>query len=93
VTVTIAVKDGKGVAYVCDGKRVEAWLEGALDGDKLTLSGKTSSLTATVDDRPASARSRERGRVAVLGQGRRRSRRALQDRAAIKNLGVRAVQR
>ena len=50
VTVAIAVKDGKGVAYVCDGKKVEAWMEGALDGDKLTLQGKTSSLTATVNE-------------------------------------------
>jgi hypothetical protein len=51
VTVAIAVKDGKGVAYVCDGKKVEAWMEGALAGDKLTLQGKTSSLTATVDEK------------------------------------------
>jgi hypothetical protein len=51
VTVAIAVKDGKGVAYVCDGKKVEAWMEGALDGDKLTLQGKTSSLTATVNEK------------------------------------------
>jgi len=51
VTVAIAVKDGKGVAYVCDGKKVEAWMEGALALDKLTLQGKTSSLTATVDEK------------------------------------------
>src|SRR6185503_14032415 len=28
VTVAIAVKDGRAVGYVCDGKKVEAWLEG-----------------------------------------------------------------
>jgi hypothetical protein len=51
VTVAIAVKDGKAVAYACDGKKIEAWLEGTLTGGDLTLQGKTSSLTATVDEK------------------------------------------
>jgi hypothetical protein len=94
VTVTIAVKDGKGVAYVCDGKKVEAWMEGALDGDKLTLQGKTSSLTATVDDKASL------GEITVSGaewpfsaKGVAAPAGLYQDRAAIKGLGVRAVQR
>jgi hypothetical protein len=51
VTVAIAVKDGKAVAYACDGKKIEAWLEGTLTGDTLALSGKTSSISATLDDK------------------------------------------
>ena len=51
VTVAIAVKNGKAVAYACDGKKIEAWLEGTLTGDTLSLSGKTSSLTGTLDDK------------------------------------------
>jgi hypothetical protein len=51
VTVAIAVKDGKAVAYACDGKKVEAWMEGTLTGDQLSLQGRTSSLTATVSDK------------------------------------------
>jgi hypothetical protein len=51
VTVAIAVKDGKAVAYACDGKKIEAWMEGSLAGDQLTLQGKTSSLTATVSEK------------------------------------------
>jgi serine/threonine-protein kinase len=51
VTVAIAVKDGKAVAYVCDGKKVEAWMEGTLAGGQLTLQGKSSSLSATVTDK------------------------------------------
>jgi hypothetical protein len=51
VTVAIAVKDGKAVAYVCDGKKVEAWMEGTLAGDTLSLQGKTSSLSATVSEK------------------------------------------
>jgi hypothetical protein len=39
VTIAIAVKDGKAVAYVCDGKKIEAWLEGTLTGDRLDLKG------------------------------------------------------
>jgi hypothetical protein len=39
------------VAYACDGKKIEAWLEGTLTGDTLSLSGKTSSLTGTLDDK------------------------------------------
>jgi len=51
VTVAIAVKDGKAVAYACDGKKIEAWLEGTLTGGDLTLQGKTSSITATTDEK------------------------------------------
>ena len=51
VTVAIAVKDGKAVAYACDGKKIEAWLEGTVTGDTLSLSGKTSNLTGTLDDK------------------------------------------
>jgi hypothetical protein len=51
VTVAIAVKNGKAVAYACDGKKIEAWLEGTLTGDSLSLSGKTSNITATLDDK------------------------------------------
>jgi len=49
LTVAVAVKDGRAVAYVCDGKRVESWLEGRLDGAALTLSGRNDAkLTGTV---------------------------------------------
>lgn len=50
-TVAIAVKDGRAVAYVCDGKKVEAWLEGTLQGDQLSLAGKDDiKLTGTVSE-------------------------------------------
>jgi hypothetical protein len=51
VTVAIAVKDGKAVAYVCDGRKIEAWMEGTLAGERLSLRGNTGSLSATVSDR------------------------------------------
>jgi len=65
VTVAVAVKDGRAVAYVCDGKQIEAWLEGSLVGDQLSLTGTkdpTATITGTVTDAAAL------GSVAVGGK-------------------------
>jgi hypothetical protein len=52
VTVAVAIKDGKAVAYICDGKKVEAWLQGALAGANLTLtSANGAKITGTVDEK------------------------------------------
>ncbi len=54
VTVAVAVKDGRAVAYVCDGKKIEAWLEGTLVGDELSLTGsKEATITGTVTEAAA----------------------------------------
>jgi serine/threonine-protein kinase len=55
VTVALAVKDGRAVAYVCDGKKVEAWYEGTLTGDELRLSGADGKqgIEATVTEAAA----------------------------------------
>jgi hypothetical protein len=52
VTLALAVKDGKAVAYVCDGKKVESWYEGTLTGADLKLSAADGKpgITATVTD-------------------------------------------
>lgn len=52
VTVALAVKDGRAVAYVCDGKKVEAWYEGTLAGEDLQLSaaGGKPGITGTVTE-------------------------------------------
>jgi serine/threonine-protein kinase len=48
VTIAIAVKDGVAIAYLCDGKKIEAWLQGTAEAGKLTLTGKDgSALTGT----------------------------------------------
>jgi len=64
VTVAIAVKDGRAVGYVCDGKKVEAWLEGTLSGSDLALKSKDgkSTIAGTADDKQSF------GRVAVNGK-------------------------
>lgn len=50
VTVAMGVEGDKVVAYVCDGKRVESWFEGTVDGGKLQLSGVDGDLTADATD-------------------------------------------
>ncbi len=52
LTIAIAVKDGRAVAYLCDGKKVEAWLEGTLSGADLSLKNASGSatVTGTADD-------------------------------------------
>jgi len=47
-TIAIAVKAGRAVAYVCDGRRTEAWLSGTLTDGKLALRGKGGSLSGSV---------------------------------------------
>jgi serine/threonine-protein kinase len=48
-SVAIAVRDGRAVAYLCDGRTAEAWLQGTVSGGTLTMTGANNgSLTATV---------------------------------------------
>jgi serine/threonine-protein kinase len=48
-SLAIATKNGSAIAYLCDGKRLEAWLHGTAAGGKLSLTGKQASLTGTYD--------------------------------------------
>jgi hypothetical protein len=46
-SIAVAVNDGRAIAYVCDGSRVEAWLQGASDASPMTLKGRRKAgLTA-----------------------------------------------
>jgi hypothetical protein len=45
----IVTKDGQAVAYLCDGKKTEAWLRGTAAGGQLDLTGKQASLTGKYD--------------------------------------------
>jgi serine/threonine-protein kinase len=50
-SVAVAVKDGKASAYLCDGKKLESWLEGQAEGSSLKLTGKDgSTLNGTLAD-------------------------------------------
>jgi serine/threonine-protein kinase len=62
-TLAISVRDGVAIAYICDGKRVEAWLRGTAADGKLSLTGKDGArITATFDAQ------RARGTVTVEGR-------------------------
>ncbi|MFG1622354.1 hypothetical protein [Kribbella sp. NPDC049227] len=45
-TLAIAVKGGRAAAYVCDGRRVEAWLTGTRTGDTLALRSRAGDRLA-----------------------------------------------
>ena len=64
VTVAIAVKNGRAVGYVCDGKKIEAWLEGTVSGSDITLKSKdgASTIEGTADE------NKSFGTVAVGGK-------------------------
>jgi hypothetical protein len=53
-TVAIAVKGDRAVAYVCDGRRLEAWLTGTVADGKVALRSRTGErLAAAVDTKTA----------------------------------------
>ncbi|WP_410633068.1 hypothetical protein [Amycolatopsis sp. cmx-4-83] len=49
-SVAVSVRDGHAIAYLCDGKKVEAWLQGVTTGGKLDLKGaKNAALSGSFD--------------------------------------------
>src|SRR3982751_6337158 len=38
-SIAVAVKDGTAIAYICDGSKVEAWMQGKARADSLKLKG------------------------------------------------------
>ncbi|MGH3822322.1 MAG: hypothetical protein ACRDRA_05720 [Pseudonocardiaceae bacterium] len=49
-TIAIAVQGDQAAAYVCDGRRVEAWLQGTISGDQLSLQGaRGANATGTLE--------------------------------------------
>ncbi|MEX5719129.1 hypothetical protein [Geodermatophilus maliterrae] len=50
-TIAMAVNDDQVAAYLCDGAAIEAWLQGTLDGDTITLAGRNGAgLSGSVTD-------------------------------------------
>jgi hypothetical protein len=46
-TLAIAARDGKAIAYLCDGRKTEAWLQGTAAGGSMSLTGKNGKLDGT----------------------------------------------
>jgi hypothetical protein len=68
-SIAIAVKGKTAIAYVCDGKKVEAWMQGsAADGTALSLKGKGGSkVNATYTDGKLSGTVRAAGKKWSFG--------------------------
>jgi hypothetical protein len=48
-TVAVAVNGDRAAAYLCDGTRIETWLQGSMTGDQVVLTGRdTAALIGTV---------------------------------------------
>lgn len=47
--VAIAIKDGQAVGYLCNGRSVEAWLEGTATDGRLALESATGDATIYAD--------------------------------------------
>jgi hypothetical protein len=43
ITLAVGIKNGRAAGYLCDGSKVEAWLEGAATAEKVTLRGRDPS--------------------------------------------------
>jgi serine/threonine-protein kinase len=49
-SIAVSARDGDAIAYVCDGKKLEAWLQGVTAGGKLDLKGAPdAALTGSFD--------------------------------------------
>lgn len=63
-TLAVAIKGAKAVAYICDGRRVEAWLTGTFTSGQLVLRSRTGErLTGIVTAKAASGELTLRGRT------------------------------
>jgi hypothetical protein len=60
-TIAIAAEDGVAIAYLCDGDRIEAWLQGTAVDGKLALTGDKGELNGTF------ANGRAKGTVVISG--------------------------
>jgi serine/threonine-protein kinase len=66
-SIAIAVRDGGAIAYLCDGRRIEAWMLGSATDGKLELSGDGgASLTGTYDKDSAAGTVTAKGRKWTL---------------------------
>ncbi len=62
--IAIAVRNGQAIAYLCDGGRLEAWLQGPAGDGQLALTGKNgASITGTHDGAGATGTAVASGRT------------------------------
>ncbi|MDT7728564.1 MAG: hypothetical protein QOI21_5140 [Actinomycetota bacterium] len=65
MALAVAVDNGRAAAYLCDGKKIEAWLQGTASEGKVSLTGsRGAGVTGTMNDRTMD------GTVSVGGEPR-----------------------
>ena len=70
-SLAIVVNNGKAIAYVCDGKKVEAWLNGTMANGQIDLTGAAGEPEGHLRRRPGQGqRHRRRQVVGLHGQDR-----------------------
>jgi serine/threonine-protein kinase len=63
-TLAISLRDGRAIAYICDGKRLEAWLKGTASDGRFALKGKNgAAITGTFSTGGAQGRVTAAGRT------------------------------
>jgi len=63
-SVAVAIRDGRAIAYLCDGRKVEAWLQGTAADGLLNLAGaKGATLTGAYGNGVVSGSVNASGRV------------------------------
>jgi serine/threonine-protein kinase len=65
-TLAISIRDGRAIAYICDGDRLEAWLKGTATNGLLNLTGKDNSKITGLFDANRAA-----GEITVEGRAHR----------------------
>ena len=71
VTLAIAHRRRKAAAYVCNGRTIEAWLQGSVNGNQISLAGnKGASLTGSLSglDAVRHGHGERRAELPVLGR-------------------------
>ena len=71
VTLAVETDGAKAAAYVCNGKTIEAWLQGSVNGNQISLAGnKGASLTGSLSglDLFGTVTPRRRGELPVRGR-------------------------
>jgi hypothetical protein len=63
-TLAIAIKEGKAIAYLCNGRNLESWMQGDAANGQLSLTGtQQATLTATYDGNVATGTVTAAGRT------------------------------
>ena len=62
VTLAVSINGGKAAAYVCNGRTIQAWLQGSVTGNRIALAGRNGASPERLHLRPGHVRHGHGGR-------------------------------